>query len=137
MLKNYLKVALRNLLRNKTHAFINIAGLSAGIAVAMLIGLWVWDELSFNQNHDNYPRIAQLYRHANYEGEKGSGNNLPYPLTIALKTNYAHHFKHLITARQPESFDLSAGDTKIARTGQFIDDGAPEMLTLKMLKGSR
>ena len=137
MFKNYFKTARRSLLRNKAHSFINITGLSVGIAVALLIGLWVWDELSFNRNHENFSRIAQVYRHANYEGKKGSGKYLPYPLTLALKTNYSQHFKHIITAQQAQSFDLSAGEIKIAQKGQFIDDGAPEMLTLNMLKGSR
>src|SRR5690349_21291572 len=108
MIKNYLKVAFRNMARNKAHAFINITGLAVGMAVALLIGLWVWDELSFNHYHKNYPRIAQVMRHGSYKGEKGSNKHLPYPLTIALKTKYAEHFKHLITARQTEVFDLSA-----------------------------
>jgi putative ABC transport system permease protein len=136
MLKNFLKVAFRNLARNKAHSLINITGLSIGMAVAALIGLWVWDELSFNQYHKNHSRIAQVYRHGTYEGEKGTNKHLPYPLTIALKTKYADQFKHIITARQPEEFHLSAGEIKISKTGQFIDDGAPEMLSLKMLKGS-
>ena len=46
MLRNYFSIALRNLLKNKMHSLINIAGLSAGMAVTMLIALWVWDELS-------------------------------------------------------------------------------------------
>ena len=41
MFKNYLKIAWRNLLKNKTYSFINIAGLAAGMAVAMIIGLWI------------------------------------------------------------------------------------------------
>ena len=53
MIKNYLKIAFRNLSKNKIYSFINIAGLAVGIAVAMLIGLWVWDELSFNKYHKN------------------------------------------------------------------------------------
>jgi hypothetical protein len=54
MIKNYLKIAWRNLIKNKTHSLINIVGLSVGMAVAMLIGLWIWDELSFNTYHKNY-----------------------------------------------------------------------------------
>jgi putative ABC transport system permease protein len=136
MLKNYLKVALRNLVRNKAHSFINITGLSVGMAVAVLIGLWVWDELAFNQYHKNYPRIAQVMRHATYDGEKGTAKYLPYPLTVVLKNNYHNHFKHLLTARQPEEFHLSSGEIKISKKGQFIDDGAPEMLSLSMQSGS-
>jgi putative ABC transport system permease protein len=51
MLQNYLKIALRNLVKNKVYSFINIAGLAVGMAVAMLIGLWMIDELSANKHH--------------------------------------------------------------------------------------
>jgi len=48
MIRNYLKVAWRNLIKNKMYSFINIGGLAVGMAVAMMIGLWVNDELSFD-----------------------------------------------------------------------------------------
>jgi cytoskeletal protein RodZ len=60
MLKNYFKIAWRNILKNKTSSFINISGLSVGMAVAILIGLWIWDELSFDKYHQNYNSIAQV-----------------------------------------------------------------------------
>jgi hypothetical protein len=47
MYKSYLKTGWRNLLGNKGYSFINIGGLAAGMAVALLIGLWVYDEVSF------------------------------------------------------------------------------------------
>ena len=46
MFKKYLKVVFRNLVRNKVYSFVNIGGLAVGMAVAMLIGLWIYDELS-------------------------------------------------------------------------------------------
>jgi len=58
MIKNYLKIAWRNLIKNKASSFINIGGLAVGMAVAMLIGLWIWDELSFDKYHQNYNRSA-------------------------------------------------------------------------------
>ncbi len=53
MFKNYFKTALRNLVKNKMHSFINIFGLSIGMAVAILIGLWIYNELSFNKYFKN------------------------------------------------------------------------------------
>ena len=58
MIKNYFKIAWRNLIKNKASSFINIGGLAVGMAVAMLIGLWIWDELSFDKYHQNYDRVA-------------------------------------------------------------------------------
>ena len=65
MFKNYFKTAWRNLLKDKMHSFINIVGLSVGMAVAILIGLWMYDEVSFNKNFDNYNRIAQVISKCN------------------------------------------------------------------------
>ena len=65
MLENYFKLAFRNLVRNKISSFINIGGLTVGMAVAMLIGLWLYDELTFNKYHLNYDRIAQVMTRGN------------------------------------------------------------------------
>jgi putative ABC transport system permease protein len=68
MYKNYFKIAWRNLFANKTSSFINITGLSVGMSVAMLIGLWIWDELSFDKYHQNYDRIAQVMQQRTNNG---------------------------------------------------------------------
>lgn len=78
MLKNYFTIAFRNLVKNKAHAFINIAGLAAGMSVALLIGLWIWDELSFNKYHRNYDRIARIMRHTIEDGAINSNYYLPW-----------------------------------------------------------
>lgn len=66
MLRNYFKIAFRNLSKNQGYTFINIAGLATGMAVALLIGLWIWDELTFNRYHKNYDRIAQVWQHKSF-----------------------------------------------------------------------
>jgi len=60
MIKNYIKTAWRNLLKNKFYSLINIAGLTAGLAIGILILLWVQDELSFDSFHKNTPDIYRL-----------------------------------------------------------------------------
>lgn len=67
MFKNYLTIAWRNLLRNKIYTFINVAGLSIGLACAMLIILYVKDEVSYDRFHTN---VAQIYRITNQEINK-------------------------------------------------------------------
>jgi putative ABC transport system permease protein len=69
MFKNYLKIAWRALGRNRVSAIINIGGLAIGMAVAMLIGLWIWDELSFNKGIKNYKTIAQVMQNQTFNGE--------------------------------------------------------------------
>jgi putative ABC transport system permease protein len=60
MIKNYLKIAIRNLIRQKLYSLINITGLSIGIACFILISLWVFDELSFDRFHENKDRIYRV-----------------------------------------------------------------------------
>jgi len=138
MIKNYLKVAWRNLIKNKVSSFINIGGLAVGMAVVMLIGLWIWDELSFNKYHQNYDRIVQV-RNRLIDPQTGdiySNGTTQFPLVTELKTNYRNNFKHVVMASWDVDGILSAGDKKLSRTGLFMDPDAPEMLTLKMIHGS-
>ena len=62
MLKNYIKIAFRNLLRERTYAFINIFGLAIGMAATILIVLFVQDELSYDKYHVNHERIYRVSR---------------------------------------------------------------------------
>ncbi len=137
MIKNYFKVAWRNLSKSKMHSFINIAGLSLGMTVALLIGLWLYDELSFNKYHQNYDRIAQIMtRGTDPKNGPYVNNSVQYPLATELQTNYKDNFTHIIKASWVQDYILSEGDKKLSAKGQFMDANAPEMLTLKMLKGN-
>ncbi len=60
MLKNYLKIAFRNILKYKVYSFINISGLAVGMACVLLIGLYIQDELSYDRYHENSDRIYRL-----------------------------------------------------------------------------
>ena len=79
MIQNYLKIAFRNLLRNKVYSFINIGGLAVGMAVAMLIGLWIYDELSFNKYHQNYDKIGRAMQMQTENGTVFTGQSMPMP----------------------------------------------------------
>ena len=137
MFKNYFKTAWRSLMKNKAHSVINIAGLSVGMAVAMLIGLWIWDELSFDEYHQNYSRIAQVMEQNTMNGEIQTRVNIEQPLAPALKKNYGGDFEHVVMASWTESHLLTVGDKKVSYTGDFMGAEGPEMFTLKMLKGNR
>src|ERR1700744_754461 len=137
MIKNYLKIAWRNLLKNKISSLINIGGLAVGMAVAMLIGLWVWDELSFNKYHQNYDRIAKVMVNANYSGEEYTIDSNPLPLGYELSSVYGPDFKRVIISTGTELHNITFNDKKFAQTGKFMQAEAPEMLTLKMLSGTR
>ena len=94
MLKNYFKIAWRNLFRNKISSFINIGGLTVGIAVALLIGLWIYDELSFNNYHQNYDRIGRILIRGNDAKEGPFVNtSLHYPLATELQDKLQNKFQ--------------------------------------------
>lgn len=143
MFQHYFKISWRNLLKNKGYSFINIGGLAAGMTVVMFIGLWVHDELSFNKYHKNYDAIAQVWSSATDPQtlEIGGSPAIQYPVGVTLKNSYPHYFRHVLMTWGAGSNTLSAGDRgarkKFKRTGQFIEPGVIDMLSLKMIEGSR
>lgn len=136
MFQNYFKIGYRNLLRSKGYSFINIGGLATGMAVAMLIGLWIYDELSFDQYHPNYHRIAQVTQHQTWNGVTGTGQANPRPLETVLRNTYGSDFQHISIARWMGEHVLTYGDRKISKSGNYFQEGFPEMLSLKVIKGS-
>jgi len=137
MIKNYFKIARRNILRNKVSSLINIGGLAVGMAVAMLIGLWIWDELSFNKYHQNYERIGQLMttQTDNATGETGTFPSTVVPLSNELRTKYASDFKRVALTWEGTHI-LAVGDKKIAQHGMWAEPDLPAMLSLVMIKGN-
>lgn len=136
MFRNYLKIAVRNLLKQKSTSFINIFGLAMGMAVALLIGLWIWDELQYDRYHDNSGSIAQVWQHYSKGDEAGVGSSVPVPLGPALRNAYGSEFKHIIESSGNGTHNISSGDKKFSQQGYFMEAGAPEMLSLRMLSGS-
>lgn len=137
MYKSYFKVGWRNLVKNTGYSIINIGGLALGMGVAIVIALWVYDELTFNKYHQNYSSIAQVMRGASFEGKHYSGEtSLPYPLIEELKSNYGQNFKHIVPATWKWDGVLSIGDKRITRQGIYMGEEVPEMLSLKMVYGN-
>ena len=140
MIKNYLKIAWRNLLKNKAHTFINVTGLSVGMAVAMLIGLWIWDELSYDKYFQNYDRLVRVMQHQTFNGVRGTQNSIPLPLGPKLRENYTgptKDFKYVVMSTWTQGHILAYKDKKLNQSGNYIQPEAPDMFALKMLKGTR
>src|SRR4030095_14956962 len=115
MIKNYFTIAWRNLLKNRTSSFINIGGLAVGITVAMLIGLWIFDELSFNRYHKNYDRIVKVMDHQGWHGQNNTNDVLPVPVGTTLRSNYGSDFKYVTMVRQTEEHVIASGDKKFTQ----------------------
>src|SRR5437867_1710267 len=106
MLRNYLKIAVRNLFRNSIYSFINIGGLAVGISCTLLILLWVWDEISYDRFHKNGDQLGQLWMHNHFSDHIGTFSSVPLGTYEFLKsfdgkiknTCIAHWpYKHLLT----------------------------------------
>ena len=136
MIRSYFKIAWRNLFRSKSSSFINIAGLAIGMAVAMLIGLWICDELSFDQYHKNYRNIAQVMQKQTGNGYVYTETALPFPLGEELKSKHGNDFKYIVRSSWQGEHILSLGEQKLSQDGIYMDPDAAKMLTLEMLKGS-
>ncbi len=96
MLKNYLKTAWRNLTYNKVYSLINILGLATGMAVAMLIALWIWDELTFDRYHSNHDQIAQVMTtFIDQNKQMETTTDVCIPIGDELRTKYGSDFKNV------------------------------------------
>ena len=137
MLKNYFKIAFRNLVKQKGYSFINIAGLATGMGVAILIGLWIWDELSYDKYHKNYGRIAQVWQNNIYNGNVQSQMANPYQMAEEIRNNFGSDFKYVLQASWNNTHILTVGEKKFNKDGYYFEPQVTEMLSLKMLKGTR
>src|SRR5262249_41633955 len=134
---SYFKIGWRNLLKNKVYSAINIGGLALGLTVAGLISLWVYDELSFNTYHKNYPRIVQIMKGGMYQGRYYTGQrHLPYPLIAELQSVYGSNFKHIVPFRGEDNV-LTIDDKVIGAVGANVGPEAPAMWSFEMIEGNR
>src|SRR5688572_16454351 len=121
MLQNYLKIAIRNLLKNPSYSFINIIGLSVGLACSVLILLWVSHELSFDAFHSNEKQIHQLYVNATYDGKINSFKSVPLPAKEALKAEDSR-IKNTAVGGWGTFHLLAVGEKRINNTGQIVSE---------------
>lgn len=136
MIRNYFKIALRNILKYKGYSFINIFGLATGMAVAILIGLWVFDEVSYDTYHKNHNRVMQVMQNLTNNGKVTTQPYLPYPLAEELRTSYGSDFKSIALTSGVGSHLLTLADNKVNKQGIFAEPQLVDMLSLKMMKGS-
>jgi len=133
MLRNYFKIAIRNLLRNKGFSAINISGLAIGMASAMLILLWVQNQLTYDGWFPKTDRLYKIYNREKIDGEMFAWPNTPKPLATAIKTTYAD--VEDVTRYNNRTFLLTVGDTRLTSNGAFVDSGFVRMFDFPMVSG--
>src|SRR3990170_5355273 len=134
MYKNYFMIGWRNLLKNKSFSTINIGGLSVGMAFALITGLWIQNELSYDSFHSNSDRMALVLKHTLFNDQKSTMQATPYPLHEELKTSYPE-----VKRASKVSFEfertLKVGDNTVNKIGRYVDPDFLEMFSFPLVKG--
>jgi putative ABC transport system permease protein len=133
MWKNYLLVSFRNLWRNKSFSAINILGLSIGMAAALLIGLWVQNEYSYDSFYTTADRTYRLYTRSEYNGATDAWPRVTSLMAPVLKKDYAD-VQDAVRFRTV-FFLLAQEEKRLNIEGCFADSGFLSVFDLPLLHG--
>ena len=136
MLKNYLLIAWRNLRNNKIYSVINIVGLGTGMAIALLIGLWVADEVSFDHYAKDHSRLAQgmIIQYGN--GQIFNGTVVATPMGQALRDKYPGIFKRTALVHGAGNCLYTVGDKRLRAATLYAQQDLPSMWSFHLVRGS-
>jgi putative ABC transport system permease protein len=135
--RNYIKIAIRSFIKNRPYSFMSLGGLSIGMAVAILIGLWVWDEISFDNYFTDHKRLTSILSIYGVNGVTGSASNTAVPVAAELRTKYPNDLRSVAICSEPNDHKISIKDKAILASGNWVQEEFPEMFTLKMVQGDR
>ncbi|MFC2161667.1 ABC transporter permease, partial [Acidobacteriota bacterium] len=110
MFSNYLKISLRNIRKHKAYSFINIAGLAIGMALCILIFLWVQDEVGFDRFHENGGQIYRLLSTDHAGGESSQAAGVPSLLGPSLVEEYPEVVNYVRVQVGWSNYYLHLGD---------------------------
>ena len=135
MFKNYLKVALRNLRKQKGYSFINLTGLAMGLACSFFIFLWIQDELKQDRFLQEGDRIHQVLRNVRIGGQTYTWEANTRPLSNALANDYADIEKAALT-RFSSRFVVTRGDQSFREEGNFAGKSFFEIFNYSFIQGN-
>jgi putative ABC transport system permease protein len=134
MIRNYLKVAFRNITRNGVYSSINIVGLAVGLGCSILISLWVFDELAYDRFQPKLNRLSQLWINATYDGKVNTFQSVPYPSYLEIRNEDSRIKNTTITNWGGESL-LTAGEKRISKKSFYVAEEFLEMFQFHLLFG--
>ena len=135
MIKNYFKIAWRNLFRNRGFSGINLLGLTIGITCSMLIFLWVKDELGYDKFHKHYNNIYKVMAHRNFNNQVFTDQNMVLPLAKSLETS-APQIKNATVITHNYSRILEYGKTKLKKNGHTVSEHFFDVFSWKFIRGN-
>lgn len=135
MFKNYLKIAWRGFRKNKLYSSVNIAGLTTGLTACLLIGLYIWNELTYDQFHTNADRIVRVTSDLSISGSRsrfaqtGSRVGPQFERTFPQVERYVRTMK--------DALSVSAGQESFEESGiLYADAGFFNVFSFPLLKGN-
>lgn len=137
MLKNYFTIGWRNLWRNKGYAAINVGGLALGMAITIMIGLWMSDELNHDRDFENRERLAAVLQNQTISGTVQTWWAQARQLAPVLREEYGANFEYVFTSSWPAEHKLTYNNQSFVRAGLFMEAEAPHAFTFKMIAGTR
>jgi len=145
MFRNYLKIALRQLRKQKLYAAIKIGGFAMGIAACLLIGLYIRNEVSYDRSYPDADRIYRVIGYYNTDGKVEKGVDWPAPMGKALKTDFPE--VEISGRLMPNSLFDKAGSNEVRRADKvqnsyeegftYADQEMLDILKLPMAYGKR
>jgi putative ABC transport system permease protein len=140
MIKNYIKIAWRNLLRQKLFSLINISGLAIGLAICMLIMLYVVHEMSYDKFHKNAKQIFKLTEHLNMQGQEVNMENMSYASGPIIRQNESNVSGYMRTRKVYKPVIVESPGAKGARFSEtkmlFADTDFFSFFSFKLVSGS-
>lgn len=136
MLKNYLVVSFRSLLKNGFYSFINISGLAIGITCSILIILWVADETSFDKFHPKADRLYQVWVNAHFDGRINSWTSVPLPTHEAMKPADANIVRCAVTDWGGDHLLATSDDKRMNKRGFNVGKEFLEMFQFPLIAGN-
>ncbi|HWB27747.1 MAG TPA: ABC transporter permease [Chitinophagaceae bacterium] len=136
MFKNYFKLAIRSLFKNKAHTFINISGLAVGMASVILILLWIQNEMSHDRFYKKIDRIYTANNRDRFNGLLQVWNNTPKILGPTIKQDYPEVEDVVRVNSYGANFLLSVGDKHLNLHGDFVDSTFFNIFDLPLISGN-
>src|SRR5579862_1738912 len=135
MFKNYLKIAFRSLIRNKAFSVINITGLAIGMAGAVIILLWIQNELSYDQFHVNKDRIYEAWNRVSFDGKVMTWNATPKVLARTVERDLPE-VEQATRVNWPNRWVFSVGDREQFLEGVQVDPNFLKVFSFPLLEGN-
>ena len=135
MIRNYLKIAWRNLVRNKVQTFINIAGLSVGLVCSLLILLWVQNELSVDSFYKNSDRLYSVYERQYFDHKINGSYNTPGPTADEMK-KVMPEVEHAVSLGFGQNNTFQVGNKILKQQGSSASAEYFNIFSFKLLRGN-